>query len=158
MNVVVLLGKKLAIYLAAVVTAYILASAAATQHVAGRLAAMGVDAGVGERLGMTLADLAGMAGMFLPIIAFGLLIAFLVTALLCRWLPRWRTPLYLLAGATALVTIHLALHLALGLTPVAAARTGGGLLFQGIAGAISGYVYITLNRRVFRSSPFEIAE
>ena len=158
MNVLVLLGKKLGIYLAAVFTAYLLAVAAATQHVAGQLAAMGVETGLGQRLEMTLIDVAGMAGMFLPIIAFGLLIAFLVTALLCRWLPRHRTELYVLAGATALLCIHLTLHQALGLTPVAAARTWIGLLFQGIAGAAGGFVYISLNRRAFRNSPFTIDE
>ena len=70
-----------------------------------------------------LSAIVGMAGMFLPIIAFGLLIAFLVTALLCRWLPNHRTGLYVLAGAAALLCIHLTLHQVLGLTPVAAARS-----------------------------------
>ena len=158
MNVLVLLGKKLGIYLAAVFTAYVLASAAATQHVARQLAAMGVETGFGQRLAMTLSDLVGMAGMFLPIIAFGLLIAFLATALLCRWLPNHRTGLYVLAGATALVCIHLTLHQVLGLTPVAAARTWLGLLFQGIAGAAGGFVYISLNQWAFRNSPFSITE
>jgi hypothetical protein len=158
MNVLVLLGKKLGIYLAAVFTAYLLAVAAATQHVAGRLAAMGVEVDISQRLAMTASDLFGMAGMFLPIIAFGLLIAFLVTALLCRWLPRWRTPLYVLAGASALLCIHVALHQAFGLTPIPAARTMAGLFLQGLAGAAGGFVYITLNLRAFHDSPFAIAE
>lgn len=158
MNVLVLLGKKLGIYLLAVGTTYLLASAAATQHVAGRLGAMGIEIGFGQRVSMTLVDLAGMAGMFLPIIAFGLLIAFLVTALLCRWLSPWRVPLYALAGATALVCIHVALNQAFGLTPVATARSGIGLLFQGLAGAAGGLVYIQLNLRTFKKDTFDITE
>lgn len=158
MNVVILLGKKLGIYLSAVLAAYLLASITASQYVVASLDAMGVEVGFADRLSMTLADLAGMAGMFVPIIAFGLLVAFLVTALLCRWLGQWRTALYVLAGAAALVCIHVTLNLALGLTPVAIARSPGGLLVQGLAGAAGGYVYTRLNARVFNRSPFEIAE
>ena len=107
---------------------------------------------------MTLADLAGMAGMFLPLIAFGFLVAFLVAALLRRWLDRWQTVLYLLAGAAALTALHLLLHLAFGLTPVAIARSAGGILVQALAGAAGGWVYIALNRRFFPLSPFETIE
>jgi len=96
---------------------------------------------------MTLQDLTGMAGMFLPMVAFALLIAFMVTALLCRWWPKWRLPLYLLAGAVGLVSIHLALNLAFGITPVAAARNAGGLLLQALAGAGGGFTYIFLLKR-----------
>lgn len=158
MNVAVLLGKKLGIYLSAVFTAYLLASAAATQHVVTSLASMGVTVSLGERAAMTMRDIGGMAGMFLPVIAFGLLLAFLATALLCIWLGRWRRPLYVLAGFGALVTIHVAMNLAVGLTPVAAARTTAGLLTQGLAGAAGGWVYIRLNERIFPRNPFESVE
>jgi len=83
--------------------------------------------------------------MFLPMVAFALLVAFLSSALLSRWLHRWRLPLYFTAGAAALVCIHLALHLAFGITPVAAARTAAGLLMQGIAGAAGGLTYVLLS-------------
>jgi hypothetical protein len=85
--------------------------------------------------------------MFLPMVAFALLIAFMTAALLCRWLARWRLPLYAVAGAAALVTIHLILHLAFGLTPIAIARTAGGLMLQGLAGAAGGVCYFLLIRR-----------
>jgi hypothetical protein len=148
MNVPGLLVRKLAIYLAAVATAYLLATASASLHVASRLASMGVDPGVADRLAMIGRDLLGMAGMFLPLIAFALLVAFLVTALLHHLLRRAQVPLYVLAGATALVALHLALHAAFGLTPVAAARSAGGLSLQALAGAAGGFVYIHLNRRL----------
>lgn len=157
MNVFTMLARKLGIYLAAVVTAYVLASVTATQHVVASLSSMGIDVGFGDRLAMTLRDLAGMAGSLLPLVAFGLLMAFLATALLCRWLDRWRTPLYLLAGATALVAVHVIMNLAFGITPVAIARSPGGLFVQGLAGAVGGYLYIFLNGRLFPRSPFEAA-
>jgi hypothetical protein len=97
------LGKRLAIYLSAVAVAYLLAAVMATQSVVSSLARMGVDVSFSERISMTLDDISGMAGMFLPMVAFGLLIAFMVTALICRYWNQWRTPLYIIAGATALV-------------------------------------------------------
>lgn len=147
MNVFGLLGKKLAIYLAAVLTTYLLATATASLHVASSLASMGVSIGAAGRLSMILQDLAGMAGMFLPLIAFALLAAFLVTALLHYLLRRARFPLYVLAGAAAMLALHLGMHAAFGLTPVAIARSAGGLLLQALAGAAGGFVYVYLNRR-----------
>lgn len=158
MNVIILLGKKLGIYLSAVLTTYVLASVTASQHVVNRLDSMGVDVGFGDRLSMTMSDLAGMAGMFLPITAFGLLVAFMFTALLCRWLGRWRTLLYVLAGAAALWAMHTTMHLAFGVTPVAIARTPVGLMIQCVAGAVGGFVYISLNNLLFSRNPFQITE
>jgi hypothetical protein len=81
------------------------------------------------------------------LVAFALLIAFMTAALLCRWLSRWRLPLYLLAGATAVVCIHLGLNLAFGITPVAIARSSLGLLLQALAGAAGGFTYLFLIKR-----------
>jgi hypothetical protein len=141
------LGTRLMIYLAAVLVAYLLATASATQSVISSLSGMGVELGLAERAAMTVRDIGGMAGMFLPMVAFGLLIAFMATALICRYLNQWRIPLYIIAGAAALVCIHLALNLAFGITPVAIARTAGGLLLQGAAGAAGGFTYVYLSRR-----------
>jgi hypothetical protein len=141
------LTRRLGAWLLAVAVAYVLASATATQSVIGSLAGMGVDVQLGVRVQMTLSDILGMANMFLPMVAFALLIAFMTAALLCRWLARWRLPLYAVAGAAALVTIHLILHLAFGLTPIAIARTAGGLMLQGLAGAAGGVCYFLLIRR-----------
>ncbi len=138
--------RKLAAYLLAVIVAYILASITATQSVIAQLAEMGVDVNFADRLSMTLHDIAGMAGMFLPMIAAAFLAAFLVVALLCRWLGRRLIALYVLAGAVALIGIHLTLNLAVGITPIAIARTMGGLLIQGLAGAVGAYLYPYTNR------------
>lgn len=141
------LSVRLGIYLAAVAIAYALASLTATQAVVSRLAAMGVSVGWSERLDMSLRDLAGLAPLFLPMVAFALLVAFLGAALLCRYLPRWPYAVYFVAGASALVMIHLTLELALGLTPIAVARTAGGLAVQGLAGGIGACAYRYLVRR-----------
>ena len=147
MNVAILLGKKLGIYLSAVLLAYILASVSATQHVVSRLSSMGISLDPGARILMSAQDLVGMSGMFLPLIAFGFLVAFLVTALLHYWLKRWQTALYVLAGAAAIIASHVLLNLAFNITPVAIARNPGGMMIQGLCGAAGGYLYIYLNRR-----------
>jgi hypothetical protein len=71
----------------------------------------------------------------------------MVTALICRYWNQWRTPLYIIAGAAALVCMHLALHLAFSITPLAIARTTGGLLLQALAGAAGGLTYVYLSNR-----------
>lgn len=147
LSIIRFLGIRLAIYLSAVVVAYLLASIMATQSVISSLSGMGVDLSLAERAGMTLRDFGGMAGMFLPMIAFGLLIAFMATALICHYWNQWRTPLYIVAGAAALVCVHLALNLAFGITPVAIARTTSGLGLQALAGAMGGYTYVYLSGR-----------
>jgi len=143
------LGIRLAIYLSAVVVAYLLAAISATQSVVSSLTGLGLPVSFPERVSMTFSDIGGMAGMFLPMVAFGLLIAFMATALICRYRKRWRFPLYILSGAVALVCIHLALHLAFGITPVAIARTTGGLMIQAVAGAAGGLTYVLLSRSRF---------
>ena len=147
LSIIRFLGVRLAIYLSAVVVAYLLASVMATQSVISSLSGMGVDLSFAERASMTLRDFGGMAGMFLPMIAFGLLIAFMATALICHYWNQWRTPLYIIAGAAALVCVHLALNLAFGITPVAIARTTTGLGLQALAGAVGGYTYVYLSGR-----------
>jgi hypothetical protein len=141
------LARRLGAWLLSVAVAYLLASIIATQSVVGALTRMGLDVPLGERLAMTGKDIIGMGGMFLPMVAFALLIAFMTAALLCRWLARWRLPLYLLAGAVAVACIHLGLHLAFGINPVAVARSTGGLLLQALAGAAGGFTYLSLTQR-----------
>lgn len=147
------LGTRLALYLAAVIVAYLLAAITATQSVVSSLAGMGINLDTAERLSMTLDDITGMAPMLLPMIAFGLLIAFMTTALICRYLNQWRVPLYALAGAVALLCIHLALHHLFSITPVAIARTPGGLVVQALAGAAGGLTYVLLSKKIFIITP-----
>ena len=143
------LGIRLAIYLVAVAVTYVLASVTATQSVVSSLGSMGVPLSFGERTSMTLGDIGGMAGMLLPMVAFGLLIAFMATALICRYLDQWRVPLYVIAGAAALLCMHLLLNLAFSITPVAIARSAGGLMIQAMAGAAGGLTYVLMSRARF---------
>jgi len=148
-SIISFLAAKFAIYFLAVLATYLLASITATQSVVASLVAMGMEISFADRVGMTLKDTLGMAGLFLPMVAFGLLVAFMSSALLYRFLGKWRTPLYVIAGAVAVMAIHLALKLALGVTPIAIARSPTGLLVQGFAGAAGGFSYIWLLTKFF---------
>jgi mannose/fructose/N-acetylgalactosamine-specific phosphotransferase system component IIC len=151
-SIISFLAVKFAIYLLAVLAAYLLASITATQSVVASLTGMGLEVSFENRLSMTLKDTLGIASLFLPMVAFALLIAFMSSALLYRFLGKWRTALYVIAGAVAVISIHLGLKLAFGITPIAIARSPGGLLAQGVAGAAGGFSYIWLLKK-FYSQP-----
>lgn len=142
------LVRKLGAFLASVVLTYALAVAGATAAVVLSLKHMGVTVPAATAADMLGRDLIGMANMFLPMIAFGLLIAFMTTALIRRYLKRWPLALYLLAGATAVTCIHLGLQAAFGITPIAVARSVGGLVSQALAGALGGALYFVLSSRI----------
>jgi hypothetical protein len=74
--------RVLARYVLAVLVAYSLASLFSTQSVVANLGNLGVTLTWLERLHMGLQDLAGMGGIFLPVIATAF-------ALPCPWQAGW---------------------------------------------------------------------
>jgi len=129
------------VYLLAVLLSYILATLFSTQSVISNLGEMGVSVGPGERLRMGGYDLLGMASIFLPVIAAGFAIALPIAGFLSWRNPAYRTGLYALAGALALITIHKAMEFAFGVIFIAGARTTLGLAAQALAGAIGGFAF-----------------
>lgn len=136
--------RAIGAYVLAVLVGYAFGAVAATQSVMSRLADMGVQVSLGVRLQTTLQDLVGMAGLYLPIIAAAFAVAFPVAALVSRYLPRWRSLGYPLAGGVAILAVHFILNQSFNITPVAAARTTLGLAFQALAGVLGGYVCLRL--------------
>jgi len=137
---------RLGAWLLAALVTYAISSTLATQSVIASLGRMGVSVPLGQRFSTTIQDLVGMSGMFLPLIAFSLLIAFVVASILSRWLAPRRTALFILAGFTGVLALHVSLEAMLGITPVAAARTVGGLLLQGVGGAAGGWLFVKVIR------------
>lgn len=141
--------RWLAAFALSVATAYVLATITATQSALSSLAGMGFPVDFPTRLSVTAQDLVGMGGIFLPLIAAGLLAAFLVVSLLCRWWPQQRLVLTVAGGAVALLAIHILMKQSFGITLIAIGRTQAGLLIQAAAGAVGGYVFV----RVFSPRP-----
>lgn len=129
-----------------VISVYVLATLAATQSVINRLAGMGIPTSLAERLSMSAQDLLGMAGLYLPLIAVALLLAWPIAGWLGRHSPGKRTLLFVLAGATSMLCIHLALNWSFDITLVAVARTPLGLLSQALAGAAGGWLFTRLKK------------
>lgn len=131
-------------YLLAVVATTVLGSVAATQFVLAELRTMQVAVPFSVRIETTVHDIVGMGPTFAPIVAGALLVAFLVAALLTRFVPlpdrRW----YLVGGFVGLIAALLLIKTVLGGTPIAGARGTLGLVSQGMAGLVGGWVFAKL--------------
>lgn len=134
-------------FAAAVLVAYLAAATCATLAVVTSLRMLAVPVSLRDTLGMIAHDWHGMIPMFLPLVAAGMALGFTVAALTARWRPRWRSGLFVAAGAVALLAIHLLLHAAFGITPIAVARTLSGLASQAVAGAAGGWMFAALSAR-----------
>lgn len=134
--------RVLKAFFPAVIAAYVIGCLLATQVVLGNLADMGVDISLTTRLQASLHDLLGMSA-YLLLILVAFVIAMPVAAGLVRihLVPGTRVFWFTLAGFAALVALHLIMRQVLGLYPVAAAREPLGLLLQGLAGAVGGFLY-----------------
>ncbi len=131
-------------YLLAVVTTTVLGSVAATQFVLAELRTMQVDVPLGVRLETTVHDIAGMGPTFAPIVAAALLVAFLVAALLTRFVPLPGRGWYLVGSFVGIIAALLLLKAVLGGTPIAGARDSLGLIVQGVAGLLGGWIFAKL--------------
>jgi hypothetical protein len=132
-------------FIAAVFVTYFVGAVIATQSVMNRLADMGGPVNMSVRLQATLHDLPGMFPTYAPLVAIGLLAGFLVARLVLRFVPDWRTVGYACAGFVAIVATHLIMKSTFDITPVAVTRTALGLLAEGAAGLLGGWVFARLS-------------
>lgn len=137
--------RVLMAFVVCVLVAEALAATASTQFVLHELGRLGVAVPFSDRVDTTAHDIVGMLPIFGMVIGIGFLIAFPVAWLLSRPLPQWRTALFAAAGFCAIVVAHFVLNKSLSITPVAGARTGLGVLVQGLAGALAGWLYTRLS-------------
>ena len=75
-----------------------------------------------------------------------------VAEFIFRRFPELRMVCYLSAGFVAMVAILVILKAVLGLSGIAPTRELAGLLAQGIAGALGGFVFHYVNSSLFRAS------
>ena len=97
---------------------------------------------------MTLEEIyvIGMFATYAPLLAVAFLVALPVILLVCRGRPGWRRIGYTTGFFAAVVVMHWLMPMVLNVTPVAATRMFGGLIQQGLAGAVGGYVFYRLGR------------
>ena len=133
--------KSIGPFIAAVITAYVLAALMYSQINLSNLVEMGVDVTASTRFTTAIHDVIGMTALYLPIITVALLIGFVVARLIINWVPQLRTIGYILAGFVGIYAVDTALELAFLTHPITVTRTTIGLLSQCVAGAVGGYVF-----------------
>lgn len=138
--------RSIGAFLIAVLVAYLIGAALATQHVLGSLTTMGMNIDFGVWVHATLHDLIGMFSTYAPLIAVAFLVALPVVLLVCRGRPGWLRLGYVVGFFTAIIVMHLLMPLVLNVNPIAATRVLSGLIQQGFAGAVGGYVFYRLGR------------
>ena len=131
----------------AVVLTYVVASVLTTVSVLGHLNTMGAPVSATHYFSVSWHDLLGLSSSYLPLIIIAFVLALPVAAGLTRLWPAQRLLLFTLAGFVAIVALHMTMKAVLGVTGIAAARTMGGLMLQGLAGAAGGYLYGRLSAR-----------
>jgi len=126
------------------------ASVLATQVILARLTGMGIPVTLRDRLDATAHDLLGLATSYLPLMLLAYLLALPVAVALSAYLTRFRVLIYGLAGAVAVIAIHLIIKAVLGLNGIAAVRDLHGLLLQGLAGWFGGYLFFVFTGQAHR--------
>ena len=121
--------------------AYGLAVVLISQFNIARITELGYPVSLSERVATVGHDLMSMAGLFLPLVAGALLVAFLFTGLILTRLISRSQWIYMLAGFVGVISLHLILNSVFGMTPVAPTRTAVGLVAQGVAGALGGWLF-----------------
>ena len=141
-------GRVIVAFLVGVLTTYVVGVLFYTQLNLSNLVELGLTVDLGTRIQAAGHDLLGMTGLYLPIVAVALLIAFLVARGIIVFVPQLRSIGYTLAGFVAILTIDFALNQAFGTHPLAVTRTSIGLLSQCVAGALGGFAFVSCLPRV----------
>ena len=134
-------------WILAVIVTGIAATITSAQFVVAALADIGAVVPLGQRLALTGNDLIGLMPLYLIFIAFGFLIAFLIAALLLRFVPLPRAAVNIVAGMTAMGVMLWAMEqVFFGVPIIAGARTAAGFTGQVLCGGLGGYVFARMSR------------
>ena len=139
------MGRIAGSYLAAVISTYIVGVIFVSQGNIANVVAMGFQVTIAQRLDAVMHDLTHMTGIYLPVIAVSMLISLPVAAMIIKYAPHLRSIGYILAGVTALIAIHMIIKMVFGISGIAPTRTLIGLLAQGVAGGVGGYLFHRLS-------------
>ena len=140
--------KMILAWATAVVTAVLLGSLLQTQFNLAALQALDVPISLSQRIAATWHDWTQFAPLYALLIAIAFLIAWLVAGMLNRLWPEWRTALFVLAGALSIWALLVIMAGVLPITPIAAARSGAGVLALSLAGAVAGWLYVKMTLEV----------
>lgn len=137
--------RTLGSYIAAVIVAYCFGALFISQGNIAAVTGLGFDVTMSQRLGAIVHDVSGMTDIYLPLVAISLLLGLPVAFAVVRKNPHLRMIGYVSAGFVALLAMHVIMKAVLGLSGIAPTRTLWGLLAQGVAGGIGGYLFCRLS-------------
>lgn len=137
--------RTLGSYIAAVIVAYCFGALFISQGNIAAVTGLGFDVTMSQRLGAIVHDVSGMTDIYLPLVAVSLLLGLPVAFAVVRKNPHLRMIGYVSAGFAALLAMHVIMKAVLGLSGIAPTRTLWGLLAQGVAGGIGGYLFCRLS-------------
>lgn len=137
--------RTLGSYIAAVIVAYCFGALFISQGNIAAVTGLGFDVTMSQRLGAIVHDVSGMMDIYLPLVAVSLLLGLPVAFAVVRKNPHLRMIGYVSAGFVALLAMHVIMKAVLGLSGIAPTRTLWGLLAQGVAGGIGGYLFCRLS-------------
>jgi len=141
------LKSNILAWLIAVLVTVSLAVIFQTQNVIARLNAIGGEIGFSDRLSMTVSDLLHLGLRYAIFIAIALLIAFLASGLVFRFIKFGRPIIYITAGAIAMLVMLFAMKAQFfDIHIIAGARDGFGIALQMLAGAVGGFVFSKMTR------------
>jgi hypothetical protein len=137
--------RTLGSYIAAVIVAYCFGALFISQGNIAAVTGLGFDVTMSQRLGAIVHDVSGMTDIYLSLVAVSLLLGLPVAFAVVRKNPHLRIIGYVSAGFVALLAMHVIMKAVLGLSGIAPTRTLWGLLAQGVAGGIGGYLFCRLS-------------
>jgi hypothetical protein len=137
--------RTLGSYIAAVIVAYCFGALFISQGNIAAVTGLGFDVTMSQRLGAIVHDVSGMTDIYLSLVAVSLLLGLPVAFAVVRKNPHLRMIGYVSAGFVALLAMHVIMKAVLGLSGIAPTRTLWGLLAQGVAGGIGGYLFCRLS-------------
>lgn len=137
--------RTLGSYIAAVIVAYCFGALFISQGNIAAVTGLGFDVTMSQRLAAIVHDISGMTDIYLPLVAVSLLLGLPVAFAVVRKNPHLRMIGYVSAGFVALLAMHVIMKAVLGLSGIAPTRTLWGLLAQGVAGGIGGYLFCRLS-------------
>lgn len=141
------MGRRIGSYLVAVISTYFVGVIFISQGNIASVVDMGFQVTMAQRLDAIVHDLGNLTDLYLPLIAVSMLISLPVAALIIKYVPHLRLLGYTLAGITGLIAIHVTIKLAFGISGIAPTRTLIGLLAQGVAGGLGGYLFHRLTAK-----------
>lgn len=136
-----------AAWMAAVLGSSILSSVFSSHFVLSELRSIDIPISLSTQLKMTITDLAILQTLGIAIgVAF--LVAFLIAGLGHRYAGGNERLWFMAAGASAVIALLLLMSWQLQLMPIAGARSNLGLIMQGVAGLIGGWLFWHLKPRL----------